>query len=139
MLFRSIPVMFSLLSSVWLSDETVNGIGLLLRHAAQRRLRSTTNELVITSSHFWTKLTQAGECKVYDADTWNSICNWHGFSTHTRGGKEHRFTKDLSKLQIGIPIHVPGHWLLAWIDFVNKRISIFDSMGYSRQSFLAIL
>lgn len=97
----------TLLGLNWLNDEIINAYMYLL---VCRGKQNNNKKVHAFNTFFYPKLRDSG---------YSSIKRW------TR--KVDIFSHDL----VLVPIHLGNHWCLAVIDFNNKRISYYDSLGGS--------
>lgn len=89
----------------WLNDEIINAYMSLI---VMRGRKSGYKKVYAFNTFFYPKLKDSG---------YNSIRRW------TR--KVDIFTYDL----ILVPVHLGNHWCLAFINFIDKTISYYDSLG----------
>ncbi|XP_071482482.1 uncharacterized protein [Diadema antillarum] len=100
----------------WLNDEVMNFYFELLMERSNTREEYPT--LHYFNTFFYPKLVNSG---------YNSIRRW------TK--RTDIFAKDM----VLVPVHLGMHWCLAVIDFRDKSISFFDSMGSQNQQCLDAL
>ena len=121
--------------STWLSDDCIGAILTILQEVKGESL----DTFVATNTQFYSLLVP--KTKPVSVANFDNIRKWYNFTAKVgkNGGPGRPFTKDLNNLQMCIPIHKPGHWILAWIDFRLKTIEIWDSLQHERKDVLTNL
>ena len=112
---------------MWLNDEVVNYFFMLIlarEHSEHSDKVAGSPKCHFLQTVFYTRL--AMQPKGY---SYADVRRW------TQKVKVDIFTKDL----VIVPIHLPGHWTLAVINFRMHRFEYFDSKGGSNGSVLANL
>lgn len=113
---------------LWLDDKLIEmGLRLIVEAALER----TGTKVHVFNSFFYTKLTQGGY-------SYSAVRRHFSASVHCLGGSPsvRRWSKQgvLDNDLILIPIHLPGHWVLAVVNVQQQRIEAYDALSPGEES-----
>ena len=114
----------SLQNGTYLNDEALDAIAFVIRnayilHANEKRNVILKKTVLVSTTQFYTRLLNR------NPDTGSEHYDYKGMETYDCAYFD--TLKQNDALEWFLPIHLPGHWILAYIDFRNKVGEVFDS------------